>query len=98
MKKEDYLEFAVMYENLAEKYRSLAENIEKKTDTKAEKKAETKDEQPVTFETVSTLAKKKAANGKSSKVKAIITECGVKKLSDIPQEFYVDVFKKLEVI
>ncbi len=100
MEKEDYLEFAVMYENLAEKYRSLAESTEKKTDIKAEKNAETKkaDKQPITLETISALAKKKAAEGKSAEVKTIITECGVKKLSDVPREFYAEVLKKLEAI
>ncbi len=98
MKEKDYLEFAVIYENLADKYRALAESVKSQTDTKLEKNAETKEEQSVTFEVISALAKRKAAEGKSLEVKAIITEGGVKKLSDIPQELYAEVHKKLEAI
>ena len=50
----------------------------------------------VTFEMVSGLAKKKATEGHSKEVKAIISECGVKKLSDIPPDMYTQVHEKLE--
>ena len=50
----------------------------------------------VTFEMVSASAKKKATEGHSKEVKAIITECGVKKLSDIPPDMYTQVYEKLE--
>lgn len=96
MKKEDYLEIAVIYEKLAGKYRSLAKDIESQPTAKGnEINFETP---PITLETIGALAKKKAANGKSKEVKSIITECGVKKLSDIPQELHADVYMRLEAI
>lgn len=99
--KENYLKLAECYEKLAENYRAMAESTAESAEavqTTAAKAEEKADEQSVTFEDISTLAKKKAAEGKSAEVKAVITECGVKKLSDIPEDLYADVFKKLEAV
>ena len=93
---EKWLKLAEYCKGVSKLCQALAESIESQPNTK--KKAEKKEEQPITLEVLSVLAKKKAAESKSTEVKAVITECGVKKLSDVPQEFYTEVFKKLEAI
>ncbi len=89
---EKWLKLAEQFRGMAQLCQAFAESVESQPNTKK------KEEQPITLEVLSTMAKKKAAEGKSTEVKAVITECGVKKLSDVPQEFYTEVFKKLEEI
>lgn len=90
--KEKYLKLAECYEKLAENYRAIAES-----ESIAEEKADTL-KQTVTFEDISITAKKKSADGHREAIKAIITECGVKRLSDIPAEKYSEVMQKLEAL
>lgn len=94
--KEKYLKLAECYEKLAEGYRAMAESTEE--NTKDIKSQQTDIEQPVDFESISMAAKKKSADGHREAIKAIITECGVKRLSDIPAEKYSEVMQKLEAL
>ena len=109
--KEQYLRLAEVYDALADCYRALAESSAETQNSTADTQPKPQknkilaadhdvpfDVEPdkVTFEMVSEMAKKKATEGHSKEVKAIITECGVKKLSDIPPDMYTQVYEKLE--
>ena len=71
----------------------LAEDSAKAEQNTEEGKSE---EKAVTFEDVSTLAKKKASEGNSNAIKEIIKSYNVAKLSAIPEECLSEVFRKLE--
>lgn len=62
---------------------------QKKDAQSAEKKLPTLEEVRVELATLS-------QDGKQAQVKALITELGAKKLSDVPAEKYVDLLKKAE--
>ena len=69
---EKWLKLAEYCKGVSQLCQALAESIEKQTDIKAEKKAETKkeDEQSVTLEAVSALAKKKSGRRKKLRSKS----------------------------
>lgn len=63
-----------------------------------EPQSEETKEAAVTLEDVSTLAKQKAAAGKSAEVKGIIHRFNAQKISDIQPEHYTEVIAELEVL
>lgn len=97
---EKWLKIVEYCKGVSQLCQALAESLEKQQCDEEEKTTETKnmEEQTVTFDAISALAKKKAAEGKSAEVKAIINGCGVEKLSAISKEYYAYVFEKLEAI
>lgn len=75
----------------------VAASVDKKEEKKEPKKpAKTEKPNPPTLEEVRAKLATLSQEGKQAQVKALITEFGAKKLSDIPADQYVELLKKAE--
>lgn len=107
-----YETIAEGYRMLAEGYAALAEDgaadgkapkKEAKKTPKAAEAAETEPEQTgeektVTIEDIRAVMRAKNKEGKIEKCQAVLKEYGVAKLSDVPEEKYPELLKKVEVL
>ena len=73
--------------------RSLADNLEKLTSSPSIQEVSTEKEIP-TLEEVRHVLAALSQEGKQVEVKEIITSFGVKKLSDVPEEKYIEILEK----
>lgn len=80
---------------------ALDEGEDNQTKQKSEKpkeNAKNKDTKTPTLEEVRAKLAAKSQEGKQTKVKALITDLGAKKLSDVPEEKYPELLEKAEAL
>lgn len=105
-----YKQIAEGYRMLAEGYEALAEEgadvkaPKKKTGKAAENmeavqtEAQPVEEAAVTIEDIRAVMRAKNKEGKIEKCQAVLKEYGVVKLSDVPEENYPELLRKVEVL
>lgn len=82
---------------IADTFKDLFSKAEEKTDAEVEKD-KSAEKKTLTFEEVRGVLAAKSREGHTAEIKAILTEFGVEKLSDVDPSKYEELLQKVEVM